>query len=95
MRWLRLNVDTTCYDGCTNDKTVVVTDPTHALYPGEYIVNRIGVKRVFVICNEVQIAILKSSTNLEYISRDNASKLTDESVKELILLAKELGVICL
>jgi hypothetical protein len=90
-----LNVDTTCYDGCTNDTTVVVTDPTHALYPGEYIVNKIGFKRVFVICNGTQIAIPKNSTNLEYISRDNASKLTDESVKELILLAKELGVICL
>ena len=90
-----MNVDTPSDDGCTNESMVVsVTDPTHALYPGEYVANIIGTKIALVVCNEVQVSIPINSTNLEYIERNNASKLTAESVMELILLAKELGVIC-
>lgn len=73
---------------------VSVTDPTHALYPSKYVANIIGNKIALVVCNEVQISIPISSTSLEYIEINNASKLTTKSVMEMILLAKELGVIC-
>ena len=91
---LGLNVDATTDDEHTGQDYIFIKDPTHALYRGRFRVEKVGRKVVLVLCNGALISVPKNSTNLGYIKKGNASKLSNKSVKGLIKLATEIGVIC-
>jgi len=90
---LRLYVNTHHDNAHTNheEERIKVIDPTHPLYNQSFVVNKKGLRRIFVNCNGTQVSIALSSTDIGYIKNNWTSKLDYNSVNDLVLLAKKIG----